>query len=139
MQTSGFLRNVLQVTDEGIIIGGSVTLTTLMMTLKQLCNKLPSYQVSTFHALIKQMHYFAGAQIRNTASVGGNIVTGSPISDINPIYMAAGATFTVIGKGTAERMVKAEEFFIGYRCAFATGIKSWHSSGCALVFFTPGL
>ncbi len=47
----------------------------------------------------------AGAQIRNAASVGGNIVTGSPISDLNPLYMALGATFTAVGKGTPERQV----------------------------------
>ncbi len=60
---------------------------------------------------------FAGAQIRNTASVGGNIVTGSPISDVNPLYMAMGATFTVEGKGTEPRQIAANDFFLGYRCA----------------------
>ena len=60
---------------------------------------------------------FAGAQIRNTASVGGNIVTGSPISDSNPLYMATGAIFTVEGQGTAPREVPATDFFLGYRCA----------------------
>ena len=105
----------MQVTDTGIVIGSSVTLTTLMTMLKRLCKELPGHQVSTFRALIKQMHYFAGAQIRNTASMGGNIVTGSPISDLNPIYMAAGATFTIIGEGTPQRVVRAEDFFLGYR------------------------
>ena len=47
----------------------------------------------------------AGVQIRNTASVGGNIVTGSPISDLNPLYMAARAVFVVGGQGTPEREV----------------------------------
>ena len=60
---------------------------------------------------------FAGAQIRNTASVGGNIVTGSPISDVNPLYMAMGATFTVEGKGTEPRQIAANDFFLGYRWA----------------------
>ena len=60
---------------------------------------------------------FAGAQIRNTASVGGNIVTGSPISDVNPLYMAMGATFTVEGKGTEPRTIEANDFFLGYRYA----------------------
>jgi len=34
--------------------------------------------------------WFAGNQIRNVSAIGGNIVTGSPISDLNPIWMAAG-------------------------------------------------
>lgn len=59
--------------------------------------------------------WFAGNQIRNVSAVGGNIVTGSPISDLNPIWMAAGATFVALGKGTGERAVPASQFFTGYR------------------------
>ena len=59
----------------------------------------------------------AGNQIRNTAGVGGNIVTGSPISDLNPIYMAARAVFTTAGEGTKSRTVPATDFFLGYRSA----------------------
>ena len=33
------------------------------------------------------------------------MVTGSPISDINPLYMAAGSVFTVGGEGTPMRKV----------------------------------
>ena len=51
--------------------------------------------------------WHAGVQIRNTASVGGNIVTGSPISDMNPLYMAARAVFVVGGQGTPEREVSS--------------------------------
>lgn len=36
---------------------------------------------------------------------GRNVVTGSPISDINPLYMAAGSVFTVGGEGTPTRKV----------------------------------
>ena len=63
---------------------------------------------------------FAGAQIRNTASVGGNVVTGSPISDVNPLYMAMGALFTVQGHGSEPRHILANDFFLGYRCAAFT-------------------
>ena len=66
---------------------------------------------------------FAGAQIRNTASVGGNIVTGSPISDLNPLYMAMGAMFTVEGAGTGPRQILATDFFLGYRCAASLGYR----------------
>lgn len=49
-------------------------------------------------AVVGQLRWFAGTQIRNVSSIGGNICTGSPISDLNPIWMAAGATFTTLGK-----------------------------------------
>ncbi len=66
----------------------------------------PEEQTRTYKAMFEQLKYFAGPPIRNAAAVSGNICTGSPISDLNPIYMAAGATFYVAGKGTAERAVR---------------------------------
>ncbi|BDA44652.1 Xanthine dehydrogenase [Coccomyxa sp. Obi] len=107
--------NQITVSESCIEVGASVTLTKLGEALKQLVAALPAHQTSTFTAMLEQLKYFAGVQIRNAASVGGNIVTGSPISDLNPIYMAAGAVFTVVGQGTPERQVRAEDFFLGYR------------------------
>ena len=63
------------------------------------------------------MHLFAFVQVRNVATVGGNIVTGSPISDLNPLWVATGAAFTVAGPGPARRTVSASQFFLGYRSA----------------------
>lgn len=59
--------------------------------------------------------WFAGNQIRNVSAIGGNIVTGSPISDLNPIWMATNTTFTALGQASGQRVVKASEFFLGYR------------------------
>ena len=59
--------------------------------------------------------WFAGTQIRNVSALGGNIVTGSPISDLNPVWMASGATFTAISQQGGERTVLASQFFLGYR------------------------
>jgi FAD binding domain in molybdopterin dehydrogenase len=63
----------------------------------------------------------AGRQIRNTGTLGGNIATASPISDLNPIWMAAGATFTVVSAKCGERDVPASQFFLGYRCGIWEG------------------
>ena len=94
-----------QVLDEGLQVGASVTLTRLMDMLDVLVKQRPKHETRTYKAMYEQLRYFAGPPIRNTASVGGNIATGSPISDLNPLYMAAGATFVVVGKGTPERRV----------------------------------
>ena len=34
--------------------------------------------------VLQMARWFAGTQIRNVASIGGNICTASPISDLNP-------------------------------------------------------
>ena len=36
-------------------------------------------------------------------------------TDLNPLWMAAGATFTLVGQGSGQRSVAAKDFFLGYR------------------------
>ena len=50
---------------------------------------LPQYKTRVLVEIVEMLRWFAGKQIRNVAAVGGNIMTGSPISDLNPIFMAA--------------------------------------------------
>ncbi len=105
----------MQVGPEGLTVGAAVTLSRLMRKLKQLVTARPKHETRTYQAMGEQMKYFAGNQIRNTASVGGNICTASPISDLNPIYMSTGSVFTVQGEGTGIRQIPAKHFFLGYR------------------------
>jgi xanthine dehydrogenase/oxidase len=58
--------------------------------------------------------YFAGHQVRNVASLAGNICTASPISDLNPVFVALGAEF-VLESLKGKRTVNARSFFQGYR------------------------
>lgn len=51
-------------------------------------------------------------QIRNRATVGGNIANASPSADTSPALMALGATATVAGTG-GEGKIALEEFFKG--------------------------
>ena len=110
----------MQVGPQGLRVGAAITLTKLMRTMKQLVAERPKHETRTFQAMGEQMKYFAGNQIRNTASVGGNICNASPISDLNPIYMSTGSVFTVQGEGTGVRTIPAKDFFIGYRSALCT-------------------
>ena len=75
-----------------------------------------AYETSGFGAIVNQLKWFAGHQIKNMATIAGNVVTGSPISDLNPLWMCCGAKFKVVGEeATKVREVKAEDFFLGYR------------------------
>jgi xanthine dehydrogenase/oxidase len=60
------------------------------------------------------------------SSLAGNICTGSPISDLNPLWMVGRAVFTVVGQGSGERRVPASAFFLGYRWgALVQGRAGW--------------
>jgi xanthine dehydrogenase small subunit len=59
------------------------------------------------------MRRFAGPQIRNAGTIGGNIANGSPIGDTPPALIALGAS-VVLQCGTATRTLPLEDFFIAY-------------------------
>lgn len=64
-------------------------------------------------ALANMLGLFGAKQIRNKATIGGNIATASPIGDILPVLFALNAE--VVIAGNTERTVKISEFVTGYR------------------------
>ncbi len=56
---------------------------------------------------------FGSVQVRNAATIGGNIANGSPIGDGPPALMALGARL-VLRKGAERRTVPLEDFFLAY-------------------------
>ncbi|KAL4198306.1 hypothetical protein AMTRI_Chr03g139530 [Amborella trichopoda] len=107
--------NAFVVKDNGLEIGGAVTLSRLLKFLRKLVIERDAHETSACKAFIEQLKWFAGTQIKNVASIGGNICTASPISDLNPLWMAARAQFKVIDEKENIRTLPAMEFFKGYR------------------------
>ena len=56
---------------------------------------------------------FGSAQVRNAATVGGNIANGSPIGDGPPALIALGATLH-LRHGAERREMPLEDFFVEY-------------------------
>lgn len=107
--------NILNVKDDGLEIGAAVRLTELLQMFRKVVNERAAHETSSCKAFIEQIKWFAGTQIKNVACVGGNICTASPISDLNPLWMAAGAKFQIIDCKGNIRTIMAENFFLGYR------------------------
>lgn len=55
----------------------------------------------------------ASHQIRNLATVGGNLCNAAPSADSVPILIALDSTLTIIGPGREERTLPLEQFFTG--------------------------
>ncbi len=62
--------------------------------------------------LAEAIRQIAGYTIRNTGTLGGNIVNASPAADSVPALVALGARFVVRGAG-GEKEYAAEDFFTG--------------------------
>ncbi|XP_078350679.1 xanthine dehydrogenase/oxidase-like [Oculina patagonica] len=108
--------NAVEHTADGIMFGASVTLSTFEDVLKEATDSLPEYKTRWFTAILHMLKWFAGHQIRNVGAIGGNIMTASPISDLNPVFMAARCTLLLATAGGKTRKVKLDEkFFTGYR------------------------
>ena len=56
---------------------------------------------------------YASVQVRNAATIGGNVANGSPIGDNPPALIALSATLH-LRHGDARRSMPIEEFFIDY-------------------------
>lgn len=67
-----------------------------------------------YPALDKLWSVFASRQIRHRATLGGNLVTASPIGDSAPVLMALDAEVVLVSE-VGERRVALADFFTGYR------------------------
>lgn len=99
-----------------LTIGASVTLNALATRLRAAKAELAApHMAGAIDAILFQLKYFAGNQVRNVAAVAGNLVTASPISDLNPVWVATGAVVRVASKARGVREIPAGAFFLSYR------------------------
>jgi xanthine dehydrogenase small subunit len=93
----------LDVTDDSIEIGAALTLSEV--------ERLLAGRVPLLDLLWPQ---FASRLIRNGATIGGNLGTGSPIGDTTPVLLALEAT-VVLASPAGDREVPLGSYFTGYR------------------------
>ena len=100
----GSVHELKQIEDDGtnLHIGAAVSYTDSMQAI-----------ASYYPAFLPLMERIGAAQVRNAGTVGGNIANGSPIGDMPPGLIAAGASLVLRGPD-GQRMIKLEDFFIGY-------------------------
>ncbi|CAG0922743.1 unnamed protein product [Notodromas monacha] len=114
--------NVLEISLEKgcALVGASVTLSRLRDTLAEFLNSPDiSYHqkagsMNGLVAIVEMLDLFSGQQIRNVATLVGNIVTCSPISDLNPLLAAMG-TKLILKSFSSREVVLDSAFFTGYR------------------------
>ncbi len=90
-------------TDAEWRIGGAATLTEIEEALNH-----------EYPALDQMLGVFASRQIRNRATMAGNLVTASPIGDCAPVLLALDAS-VVLASATGERTLPLDQFFTAYR------------------------
>ncbi len=76
--------------------------------------KLKSHTAEKLPALHKMLQIFGSLQIRNLATIGGNVGSGSPIGDTLPLLIAYNAHIELKSE-SSERILRMDEFIKGYR------------------------
>ena len=93
----------LRVDDAGVEVGAALSLTEVETGL--------AGHIPLLDELLPQ---FASRLIRNRATIGGNLGTGSPIGDLAPALLALDAAVVLVSV-RGEREVPLAEYFTGYR------------------------
>ena len=83
-------------------IGAGVTMARLMPTLRE---RFPSWA--------EMARRYGSEQVRQAATIGGNVANGSPIGDNPPVLIALGAEM-VLRRGSDRRTLNVQDFFLDY-------------------------
>ncbi|XP_067892260.1 aldehyde oxidase 1-like isoform X2 [Heterodontus francisci] len=104
----------VQYTDEGLRLGAACSLARVKDILVKATAEIATEKTEIFRALVEQLCFLGGEQIRNVASLGGNIASGSPTSDLNPILAAANCILELASIGGRREIRFDENFFVGF-------------------------
>ncbi|OHT14122.1 aldehyde oxidase and xanthine dehydrogenase [Tritrichomonas foetus] len=106
----------VEVKDNKLIFGASTCLQDLLDLCTRLRPTLSESQNRLFRELRLRLATFSSTQIRNTASVVGNIASGGAVTDMSNFLMANNAVFTVLDVSTGkETQMTMDNFYQGYR------------------------
>ncbi len=105
--TVAFLNDIAEMTqvdvsESGIRVGAGVTVAALRTAVAE---RYPS--------LAELLRRFGSQQVREAATIGGNIANGSPIGDAAPALIALGARLH-LRRGADRREIALEDFFVDY-------------------------
>ncbi|MBS4024058.1 MAG: xanthine dehydrogenase family protein subunit M [Clostridia bacterium] len=99
------LKEIYYETGKGVVIGALATHNNLVNS--------PVLQES-YLSICETAHHMANNQVRNTGTIGGNIVNAVPSADLPPILIALGARVTLVS-ASGQRTLNLEDFFTGPR------------------------
>ena len=107
LQQVAFLNGIedlkdIHITDDSVRIGACASVTDVM------------HAIAPLHPDFAEMlRRYGSVQVRNAATIGGNIANGSPIGDSPPALIALGATLH-LRQGDTRRDLPLQDFFLDY-------------------------
>uniref|UniRef100_A0A7M4ERU3 aldehyde oxidase n=1 Tax=Crocodylus porosus TaxID=8502 RepID=A0A7M4ERU3_CROPO len=104
--------NVVTYMDDGLTLGAACSLALVKDILTNAVSDLAQEKAKIFQALLYQLKSLGGQQIRNVASLGGNIISRKSTSDLNPV-LAAGNCLLNLASKDQRRQIPVSDIFAG--------------------------
>ncbi|KAG2459598.1 AOXA oxidase, partial [Polypterus senegalus] len=97
--------------EDGITLSAACTLTAIKEKLEEAVKMLPEEKSEGLQALLETLGKVASRQIRNVASLGGNILSSNPKFDLCSVLAALGCSLTILSKDGSRKLDLTEGFF----------------------------
>uniref|UniRef100_A0A4X2L025 FAD-binding PCMH-type domain-containing protein n=1 Tax=Vombatus ursinus TaxID=29139 RepID=A0A4X2L025_VOMUR len=107
-----YILLILNVLISGLTIGAGCSLAQLKDILTDVVLDLPVEKTQTYQALLKHLRTLAGSQIRNVASLGGNIISRHSTSDLNPLLAVGNCTLNLASKDGKRQIPLNDQFLM---------------------------
>uniref|UniRef100_A0A672VA96 Aldehyde oxidase 1 n=1 Tax=Strigops habroptila TaxID=2489341 RepID=A0A672VA96_STRHB len=102
--------NVVKYTEDGLTLGAACSLSVAKDVLTNAISEFPEEKTKVFCAVLKQLRTLGGEQIRNVASLGGNIISRKSTSDLNPVLAASNCVLSLASRGKKRRIPLSDIF-----------------------------
>uniref|UniRef100_A0A8C3JYC6 Aldehyde oxidase 1 n=1 Tax=Calidris pygmaea TaxID=425635 RepID=A0A8C3JYC6_9CHAR len=105
--------NVVTHMDDGLTLGAACSLSLVKDILTNAISEFPEEKTKVFCAVLQQLRTLGGEQIRNVASLGGNIISRKSTSDLNPVLAASNCVLNLASKGRKRQIPLSDIFADG--------------------------
>ncbi|XP_066511010.1 aldehyde oxidase-like [Hoplias malabaricus] len=113
---AGWIPELREITwsSNGLRVGAGCSLSVLKDVLQKGIKDLSPEKSEVYQTLIQTLHSLASKQIRNMATIGGNIMSSDPKYDLCSVLAASGCTLRIISKAGVCEMVLDDKFFTDF-------------------------
>ncbi|XP_036420186.1 aldehyde oxidase 5 [Colossoma macropomum] len=98
----------------GLRVGAGCSLSALKDALQRGMEQLNPEKSRVYQALVQTLQCLAAKQIRNVATIGGNIMSADPKYDLSSVLAAAESTLHIVSTAGVREVCLNEEFFTGF-------------------------
>ncbi len=106
--------SAIEITETEFRFGAATTLTRMEEVFMRSIDPATSAFGILNSAFLNILWLFGSRQIRNRATIGGNLANASPIGDLAPVLLALDARL-VLASASGERSLPIAEFFLAYK------------------------